>query len=112
MASLAGAWMALVSGFGGMRTEGGKLAFSPRLPPGLTKLIFRFRYRGRRLCVSIGSRRARYELLDGEPLTLLHHGTELELAGKPIERDIPKITAGPAPTQPKGRAPIVHHPMG
>jgi alpha,alpha-trehalose phosphorylase len=111
MASLAGAWMALVAGFGGMRTEGGKLAFSPRLPPGLTKLIFRFRYRGRRLCVSIGSRRARYELLDGEPLSLLHHGAELELAGKPVERDIPKITAGPAPHQPARRAPITHHPV-
>jgi alpha,alpha-trehalose phosphorylase len=112
MASLAGAWMALVSGFGGMRTAGGQLAFSPRLPPGLTKLTFRFRYRGRRLCVSIGSRRTRYELLDGEPLTLLHHGVEVKLTSKATERDVPEITAGPPPHQPEGRAPIVHHPMG
>jgi alpha,alpha-trehalose phosphorylase len=112
MASLAGAWLALVAGFGGMRTEGGNLAFSPRLPSGLTKLIFRFRYRGRRLCISIGSRRVRYELLDGEPIAFLHHGHKVELGDKPVERDVPKLVAGPPPRQPEGRAPIVHHPMG
>ena len=35
MASLAGAWMALVAGFGGMRAGAGSLAFSPRLPGGM-----------------------------------------------------------------------------
>ncbi|MGH3155084.1 MAG: glycoside hydrolase family 65 protein, partial [Streptosporangiaceae bacterium] len=112
MASLAGAWMALVAGFGGMRTENGQLAFSPRLPAGITKLVFRFRYRGRRLCISIGSRRVRYELLDGEPLTFLSHGEEVELGDKPVEREVPPISAGPAPHQPEGREPIVHHPVG
>ena len=32
MASLAGAWVSLVVGFGGARDEGGKLQFSPQLP--------------------------------------------------------------------------------
>ena len=35
MASLAGAWMALICGFGGMRVGEGPLAFNPRLPGGL-----------------------------------------------------------------------------
>jgi alpha,alpha-trehalose phosphorylase len=112
MASLAGAWTALVAGFGGMRAEGGTLAFSPQLPTGITRLIFRFRYRGRRLCVSIGRRRARYELLEGDPLTLLHHGEEVEIGDKPVECDVPKVTPGPAPHQPVGREPISHHPAG
>ena len=34
IASLAGAWIAAVAGFGGMRDHGGKLTFAPRLPPG------------------------------------------------------------------------------
>ena len=34
IASLAGAWTALVGGFGGMRCGSGQLMFSPRLPPG------------------------------------------------------------------------------
>jgi alpha,alpha-trehalose phosphorylase len=111
MASLAGAWTALVAGFGGMRTQGGTLAFNPRLPAGITRLIFRFRYRGRRLCISIGNHRVRYELLDGDPLTLLHHGQEVEIGDKPVEREVPKVTPGPAPHQPAGRQPMSHHPV-
>src|SRR5207248_8373242 len=53
MASLAGAWTALVAGFGGMRTRSDTLALSPRLPGGITRLNFRLRYRGRRLHVAI-----------------------------------------------------------
>jgi alpha,alpha-trehalose phosphorylase len=112
MASLAGAWTALVAGFGGMRAEGGTLSFAPRLPSGITQLVFRLRYRGRRICVSIGPRRARYELLDGEPLMLMHDGQELTLQDKPIELDVPHITAGPPPHQPPGREPAAHRPLG
>ena len=34
IASLAGAWIAAVAGFGGMRDHGGELTFAPRLPRG------------------------------------------------------------------------------
>ena len=36
MASLAGAWIALVCGFGGLRDHDDRLRFAPRLPPGST----------------------------------------------------------------------------
>ena len=39
MASLAGAWTALVAGFGGMRDHGGELTFAPRLPPGADPVL-------------------------------------------------------------------------
>ena len=105
MASLAGAWIALVAGFGGMRAGAGSLVFSPRLPGGIAELRFRLRYRGRRLRVTITSRHAKYELLDGEPLPVVHHGKEFELGKKTTEREIPQVTAGPRPEQPPGRAP-------
>src|SRR5260370_3653108 len=53
MASLAGAWMALVAGFGGMRAGNGPLAFTPRLPAGIPRLMFRMRYRGRQPTLEI-----------------------------------------------------------
>jgi alpha,alpha-trehalose phosphorylase len=112
MASLAGAWTALVAGFGGMRWDSGTLAFSPRLPAGISKLVFRLRYRGRRLCITIGNHLVRYELLDGEPLPLRHHGVELLLGSKPEEREVPRAEPGPPPRQPAGREPLMHHPMG
>src|SRR6266536_1443014 len=48
IASLAGAWTALVAGFGGMRDHDGKLTFAPRLPARLEHLAFRLLFRGRR----------------------------------------------------------------
>jgi alpha,alpha-trehalose phosphorylase len=105
MASLAGAWMALVAGFGGMRAGGGTLAFSPRLPGGISALTFRLRYRGRKLRVSVNAERAKYELLDGDPLPVIHHGKEFKLGSKAVQHSIPPVQAGPRPEQPPGRAP-------
>src|ERR1039457_5364467 len=105
MASLAGAWIALVAGFGGMRAGTGTLSFSPRLPGGIAELRFRLRYRGRRLKVTINSERARYELIEGDPLPLMHHGKPFKLGPKSAEHAIPPVKAGPRPEQPPGRAP-------
>jgi alpha,alpha-trehalose phosphorylase len=105
MASLAGAWMALVAGFGGMRAGFGPLAFSPRLPDGITGLTFRMRYRGRKLRVTISLDRAKYELIEGDPITVTHHGDEFELGKKAVDRKVPSVKAGPRPEQPPGRPP-------
>jgi alpha,alpha-trehalose phosphorylase len=107
MASLAGAWIALIAGFGGMRAGAGALAFSPRLPGGISELRFRMRYRGRKLRVTLTMNRVKYELMEGPPLQLSHHGEEFELGDKPIDRKIPPLKAGPRPEQPPGRPPYV-----
>ena len=65
IASLAGAWIAAVAGFGGMRDHGGKLTFAPRLPARLERLAFRLLFRGRRLKVEATKTHATYTLLDG-----------------------------------------------
>jgi alpha,alpha-trehalose phosphorylase len=111
MASLAGAWTALVAGFGGMRDNGdGSLRFTPRLPRGLDRLAFRLVHRGRCLRVDVTPGEARYELLDGEPLALHHHGERFELpADEPVVRAIPDSPQLPAPSQPRGRAPVRRH---
>src|ERR1700747_570993 len=67
IASLAGAWTALVGGFGGMRIREGNLYFSPRLPPGIVGLSFRLRYRGRIVKISRRGHAATHSLLAGVP---------------------------------------------
>ncbi|ETK31954.1 glycoside hydrolase family 65 protein [Microbispora sp. ATCC PTA-5024] len=89
MASLAGAWTGLVAGFGGMRAGQGLMCFAPRLPSALTRLAFRLRYRGRLLRVDVTPGAATYELLDGPPLTLAHHGEEIRLGRQPVTRPVP-----------------------
>ena len=44
--SMAGTWMAVVEGFGGMRVKGGVLSFNPLLPAEWKGLSFRVGYRG------------------------------------------------------------------
>lgn len=56
IASLAGAWIALVAGSGGMRDHSALLAFDPALPIGITGLCFSLRWRGGRLRVAIKPR--------------------------------------------------------
>ncbi len=106
MASLAGAWTALVIGFGGLRSHDGSLTFAPRLPPGLQRLIFRVVFRGRCLRVEVTPKEASYQLLEGSPLKVLHHGQEITISrDDTVTQPIPSIKAGPRPTQPAGRAP-------
>ncbi len=107
IASLAGAWIVAVAGFGGMRDHGGRLTFAPRLPPELTRLTFRMCFTSSRLTVEICSDRAAYYLVSGKPLRTAHHGEEFTLSlGEPVTLPIPPLPQRPAPEQPPGRAPI------
>jgi alpha,alpha-trehalose phosphorylase len=105
MASLAGAWLALVQGFGGMRARDGRLGFAPRLPSGIGRLTFRMRYRGSGIEVETDGRTATYRLWDGPPIVIHHEGEELELGAKDVERPVTPMPRGPRPTQPPGREP-------
>jgi len=105
IASLAGAWMALVGGFGGMRIREGRLCFNPKLPPGIVGLSFRLRYRGRVLLVSIHDHTATYSLLAGDPLDVTHHGQPVTVTDKELVLDTPIPVQLPPPSQPPGRVP-------
>ncbi len=107
IASLAGAWLALVAGFGGMRHRpGGPLRFRPRVPPGSTRLTFRLFFRQRLLRVEVTTDQAVYTLLDGEPLSLGHYDTMFTLTiEEPVTHDLPRLVARQPPRQPPGREP-------
>jgi len=113
IASLAGAWMAAVAGFGGMRDHDGELSFAPRLPERLTRLAFRLRWRGSRLAVEVGDAGVAYTLLDGPPLELRHFGEPATLGSEPLRFPPPPApAASPRPAQPPGRAPARRRPTG
>ncbi|MFK4118811.1 glycoside hydrolase family 65 protein [Streptomyces longwoodensis] len=108
IASLAGTWMALVAGFGGLRDERGTLCFKPCLPEKFSRLAFSLQFRDRRLHVEITPGKAAYRLLSGPPLTIHHHGAPLTVDGDgPVVRDVPSLPARPTPEQPPHRAPHV-----
>ncbi len=106
IASLAGSWAALVSGFGGLRYRDAAISFAPRLPEGLTRLSFTLLIHGRRLRVEVTHAEASYLVTDGEQLRILHHGDEVRLtAGQRQVRPVPAAAERPRPSQPPGRAP-------
>ncbi|MET0956865.1 MAG: glycosyl hydrolase family 65 protein [Solirubrobacterales bacterium] len=107
MASLAGAWIAVVAGFGGMRDHGGSLSFAPRLPQQLDGLCFRLSLGRKVVEVTAADAETTYELVEGDELTISHHDEELELkGGKTVKRANPPVEQRPAPQQPRGRAPL------
>jgi alpha,alpha-trehalose phosphorylase len=112
LAALAGAWIAAVAGFGGMRDHGGWLSFAPRLPEALERLAFRLTFNGRLIKVEVDHRQARYTLRDGAPLEISHHGDPLTIApGQPVTRKIPPAPRREPPKQPPGRAPARRRPQ-
>jgi alpha,alpha-trehalose phosphorylase len=110
LASLSGSWLVAVAGFGGMRDHNENLEFAPRLPSRLTRLAFRLTYRGRRLRVEVNGQGARYELLQGEPLEILHHGEPITVSeDEPQELPVPPLPHRAPPPQPPTREPPCRH---
>ncbi|WP_262283447.1 glycoside hydrolase family 65 protein [Micromonospora sp. MA102] len=110
LASLAGAWLVVAQGFGGLRDDRGVLSFEPRLPRRITRLAFHLRWHGHRLRVTLTPDTARYELPDAGPadaVELWHHGERLRVTGAaPVTRPMPPVPdPGPEPPSPPGRRP-------
>jgi alpha,alpha-trehalose phosphorylase len=113
IASLAGACIAAVCGFGGVRDYGEHLTFMPRLPGSLKMLRYRVLYRGRQMVVEIDHTRARYTLTAGDSLQIVHHGHAATVRpDKPLELEIPPAPEREAPKQPRGREPARREAMG
>jgi alpha,alpha-trehalose phosphorylase len=63
-------------------------------------------YRGRRLRVEMRPGEATYELLEGEPIDVHHHGARITLSiGEPVVRTVPPAPPVAPVSQPPGRAP-------
>jgi alpha,alpha-trehalose phosphorylase len=110
VASLAGAWIALVAGFGGMRDHGEILAFTPRLPNRIDRLEFSLLWHGHRLRVDVRRNETTYVLRNGDRsgvVELLHHGEKIRVTSdKPVTRPVTAAhQVGETPQQPPGRAP-------
>ena len=108
MASLAGTWLALVAGFGGLRDNEGSVTFAPRLPSAITRLTFTVSVRDCRVRVEVGPESASYSLLAGEVFETAHHGEPVTVKrGEATVLPIPAVAPpGKRPSQPPGREPV------
>ena len=79
MAAMAGSWLGLVQGFGGLRIVGGRLQFAPTLPAAWKGYGFNLRWRDCALRVDVDARGVRYRLDEGDLLAFTHVGSEVVL---------------------------------
>ncbi len=109
IASLAGAWLALVAGFGGMRDHDGQLSFRPALPTQISRLAFAVGWHESCVHVEITREQVKYRMTGDANSTLsLLHFDEPFTIGLDAAVTMPmRITEPmtPRPRQPVGRAP-------
>ena len=74
IASAGGVWNALVHGFGGMRQEGGRISFDPRLPEAWPELTFPLTVRGSRFRTRLVRDRIEFTLEEGEEIEVSVRG--------------------------------------
>jgi beta-phosphoglucomutase len=79
MAAMAGSWLALTWGFGGMRTVNGRPSFAPTLPDAWNSYRFGLRWRHTHIRVSVDANSVEYALTDGTQAEILHHGQPVQL---------------------------------
>jgi len=66
--SIAAAWMNIVYGFGGMRSDGEMLVFNPSIPSMWNGFSFRVLYRGATIKVQVTKERAEFSVISGPEL--------------------------------------------
>lgn len=87
--SIAMAWINIVYGFAGLRSDGEQLKFAPRLPQRWKTLTFSVMYRGRVIRICMEAARTSFRLEQGEPLTLLIYDQPFTLTEN--ELTVPRI---------------------
>ncbi|WP_430909204.1 glycoside hydrolase family 65 protein [Maribacter sp. 2-571] len=77
--SMAGTWMSIVEGFGGMRIVDDMLSFAPKIPEQWESYSFKVNFRDQIVKVMVENQEASFTLEGTRPLTILLHGKPLHL---------------------------------
>jgi maltose phosphorylase len=77
---MAGTWMSIVKGFGGMRVRNDKAYFAPFVPENWTSFSFKVRFRGNLLNIKTTADEVTVENLSGGEISLFLYDEEYQLA--------------------------------
>jgi maltose phosphorylase len=78
--SMAGTWMSIVEGFGGMRVKNDSLTFEPKIPEQWKAYSFKVNFRHQILKVSVTQNDTQFELDGGHDLQILVHGKPVTIS--------------------------------
>lgn len=78
--SMAGTWMSIVKGFGGMRVKSNQLHFSPFIPDNWNSYSFRMEFRGRIVKIVVTRQQVEATLISGDDLEIIIHNRAYRLS--------------------------------
>ncbi|HUH47260.1 MAG TPA: glycosyl hydrolase family 65 protein, partial [Arenibacter sp.] len=78
--SMAGTWMSIVEGFGGMRISNGTLTFQPKIPKQWDAYSFKVIFRDHTLMVTVSHKGSEFTLIQGNPLNIVVHGKPITIS--------------------------------
>jgi maltose phosphorylase len=88
LTSIAAAWMNIVFGFGGMRTDGELLVFTPSIPKTWKSFSFRILYQDATLNITVDKTKAHFKT-DGKTVILKIYDKEYTVGSVNVSLDIP-----------------------
>lgn len=87
--SLAGAWINIVYGFGGMRSDGTILSFNPSIPKPWKSYSFRIVYEGSVLSVKVEKEKAYFRIINGKEIAVEIFGDVYRINDAELAIEIP-----------------------
>lgn len=87
--SIAAAWMNIVYGFGGMRSDGEGLLFNPSIPEGWSSYSFNISYKGAALSVQVCRGKVIFKTAGGVRVRLTVYGREIAVGREGAALDMP-----------------------
>ncbi len=78
--SMAGTWMSIVEGFGGMRVKNDMLSFNPKIPVQWERYSFKVNFRHQILNVNVSQKETKFELDGTEDLQILVNEKEITIS--------------------------------
>jgi maltose phosphorylase len=82
--SMAGTWLSIVQGFGGMRNFDSVLSFNPTIPKEWTSYSFKINYRGNTLEVYVNHHKTEFNNLSDEPISIVVDGEKKVILPKSL----------------------------
>ena len=77
--SMAGTWLSVIEGFGGMRVKNNAVYFKPRLPKAWKSLSFKINFRGSVLELFVSDTESKVTLIAGESVSIFLDGSAISL---------------------------------
>ena len=78
--SMAGTWMSIVEGFGGMRIEDGSLSFTPQIPKQWKGYSFKVNFRNQVLKVIVNQGKTHFEVDGDKELHIKVNGEKITIS--------------------------------